>query len=1088
MNRISVVILDYSKSSIKSKSLCEQIQATALLHQEGCPPSRDILGDLLNACTILKDLSAAKQLHSIFINMGIHSMSYIGDHLIRMYASCGCLQDAHVAFHQVSHPSVYTWNAIISAHSHLNQHRTALVLFDAMLHQGIIPDKFTFLCTLKSSCKFGDLTHCGIMHDLIIRVGLDLEVTVMNTVVDMYAKCGALAEAIKVFSLMGIKNLVSWGALIAGCVTNNEGLRALLLFREMHEGGQEPHSRLFASLMKACGGIRAIVSGWWVHDRIIRNGLEGDVVVGSTLVDMYAKWGDMVVAQSLFDRLRHRDVVSWAALIAGYTTTNMAIYALETYMEMQKEGVKPDNHIYSAILKAASSMKALCSGMWIHDQIMRHESRLNVVIGCALVNFYGTCGLLEAALNVFDLLPERNILSWGALITCFVQEGHEPFALVLFGRLCKERLPPDSGVLACILNVCGCLGVVEAGYLVHAQIVAEDLELTSDITRSLLGMYLECGSLEDALGTFSTMPNKDEEAWGLIIRGYCDYGEFSLALDAVVNMQHNKLHTLDDSICFCTLKACGKAIDIEKGCVIHSRIIQNGWEVDAVIGSALVDMYGSCGRVEDARQVFNSIAVLDVVACGAMMAVYEQHGLSVCVVNLYQQMQGGDLKPDIPIFGCIIKACSQIQEIQPGRIVHDHVVRMRLESDSVLENIILDFYANCHCLEEAQRVFGRQQLHDAVSWSTIIAAYTHSGHTFSCLQLFEELQHEKIMVDAILLSSFLNACGFGGSLNNGMFIHDQLIKSGWESKDFVVHALIGMYGKCGVIKDAHKVFDLVEDPDENTWGQLISAFMLQRQGEHALCLYNRMQKASLIPNEATAVWILKACGNQSHIEQGMSLHSHIIKYGQETTLSVANSVLEMYAKCGKIQESSQTFIKMPAKDKVTWSTIILAGMTDRGQLVGVVQDWVAKMQNDGLHPDDAIFTSLLQACSQAGSLEEGLSCFNASFTTPTIEQYSCIIDLFGRVGRLNAAEDVMQTMPIQDDFVALTSFHNSCKTHRSVCIGNGHVDTTDYISHDPNSIQTSRSDSQFGSFYDTNLNKGSDCFSQRILSSIPLEL
>ncbi|KAH6559088.1 hypothetical protein KP509_1Z028800 [Ceratopteris richardii] len=1006
MSRASVVTVDHPKSFCKKDSLIQRVQSARLLLQTRSLLNEENVCSLIHACTFHKDLSAAKYLHSIFIELGIHTVSFVGDHIIRMYESCKNLQSALRAFHQVSYPSLYTWNAIISAHSSHDEHAIAFNLFNSMLQQRIYPDKFTFLCALKASKKFFDHSLCRLLHDLILKMNFEDNQMVMNTIIDIYAKCGALDDASKVFFRMDVKNVVSWGVLIAGYITHGYELYALELFSEMQQSGDEPHSRLFASLLKACSKMDTIMQGLWVHDKIIKRGSDNDVMIGSSLVDMYAKYGDAQMARLLFDRLKHRDVASWTALISGYTTANMHVDALEAFAEMQREGLKPDGYIFSSVLKASTCIKAVCY-----------------------------------ALKASDLLGERNVFTWGALIACAIESGDEPLALMLFGGLCKEGVIPDAAVFSCVLHACGILSITEVGHLVHSQIVHEGIQLSEIIAKDLLKMYIACGNIDDAQGTVNLYLSKDEEAWSLLLREYCHFSGFSTALDTFFKKLQDGVRISDKLVCLSVLKSCGRVKDVNKGFGIHDQMIKNGWELDVFAGSTLVDMYGSCGRVEEARKVFKTIMAPDLVAWGAIMAVYEQNSDPRAVLQLYEDMQLSGQKPDKAMLVCVLKACGLARVVKLGFIIHDLVIKIGVDSDSVIENIILDMYSNFEFLGEAERIFLRQHSHDAVSLSTIMEAFMRQGQYLTSLKLFEKMQSELLQIDAVLLSSVLYACSLVGLLKSGMLVHDQIVKNGWESKEFVLLALLRMYGKCGALDEVHRIFNNIENPNKDLWNELISAFVIQGHGEHSLLIHKHMKEAFVIPNEASIMWLLQACSDKAHIDQGMSLHGEIIKFGLEGILPLSNSIANMYARLGGMEASAQTLARMPARDHVTWSVMISAALANHSRDVRQVRDWIGDVQFEGLHADSAIYTCLLQACSQAGLVNDGIFCFGSSITDRSIEHYSCMVDLFGRCGCLDLAEDLMQTMPIQNEVLTWTAFLNSHRIYSNIQINEPCIDS-----------------------------------------------
>lgn len=264
----------------QEERLNEALQAAKLMDQQGIPVSRDIMYCLLQCCIKRKVLTAARQVRSLMVNTGLDSITFLRDHLIRLFALCGSLHEANEIFGKVAKPSIYTWNAIISAHEKLGEGKEIFKLFCKMQDDGLRPDKVTFLCILKASGSIGSLQQGRLIHNEVIEKALDADVVVGSTLVDMYSKCGSLEEARGVFDTLSNRNTVSWGAMITGYAQHGQGLSALELFQKMKLEGITPSNFTFSCILKACGTIGAVGEGHLIHDEITRRGLDLDVVCG----------------------------------------------------------------------------------------------------------------------------------------------------------------------------------------------------------------------------------------------------------------------------------------------------------------------------------------------------------------------------------------------------------------------------------------------------------------------------------------------------------------------------------------------------------------------------------------------------------------------------------------------------------------------------------------------------------------------------------------------------------------------------------------------------------------------------------------
>jgi pentatricopeptide repeat protein len=207
----------------------------------------------------------------------------------------------------------------------------------------VSPDKFTFVQVIKACAGLGRLEDARLVHKQLIQSRCESDVFVGSSLVDMYTKCGSIEEAWKVFNKMPSRDVVTWNAMILGHVKCGQGQKALEVFQQMQQEGVQPDSVTFAGVLKACASVVAIEKGRCVHQQIIQSGLESDVFVGHSLVDMYAKCRSMEDSWRVFNKMPSQNVTTWTAIIFGHVKCGQAQEALELFWEMQQEGVQPNS-------------------------------------------------------------------------------------------------------------------------------------------------------------------------------------------------------------------------------------------------------------------------------------------------------------------------------------------------------------------------------------------------------------------------------------------------------------------------------------------------------------------------------------------------------------------------------------------------------------------------------------------------------------------------------------------------------------------------------------------------------------------------
>lgn len=345
-------------------------------------------------------------------------------------------------------------------------------------------------------------------------------------------------------------------------------------------------------------------------------------------------------------------------------------------------------------------------------------------------------------------------------------------------------------------------------------------------------------------------------------------------------------------------------------------------------------------------------------------------------------------------------------------------------------------YAKCRSLNEAHRAFDQLPNRNAVSWGAMIAGHVDHGHGLCALELFQQMKEEHIQPDKVTFLCILKACGIVAVLGLGRLVHEEIIRFGLKS-DLVWSSLVGMYAKSGSIQEAHDVFDTLPNRDVVTWGVIIAGYAQCGQGLPAVELFNKMQSEGIKPDKVTFLSILKACGSIGAVEQGRWIHDQTIKIGFEVDMLIGNTLVDMYGKCGSVEEAWKVFNKLPKQDLTSWGAMI-AALAQYGNL-RLAQQCLEDMRQQGLKPGIMIFSSILAACSQIGHLEEGWAYFRSMKEdyniSPSMEHYNCMLDLLSRSGYLYEAKYFLQSMPTQPSVEGWVALLTACMTYGNVKLG-----------------------------------------------------
>ncbi|PWA35272.1 Pentatricopeptide repeat-containing protein [Artemisia annua] len=420
------VTLPPSTTNHLIQTLCKKghlKQAIKALTQEPNPTQRTY-ELLIHTCALANSLSDGVTVNKRLMDDGFDTDSFLATKLIDMYSELGFIEYARKVFDGLSNRTIYVWNAFFQALTLAGCGLDVFGLFCEMNANGVKPDRFTYTYVLKA-CVASDsevslLAKGKEIHAHILRHGFEVNVHVMTTLVDMYARFGSVLEAGYVFDGMPAKNVVSWSAMIACYAKNGRAYEALQLFGEMMVEVDDltPNSVTMVSVLQACGALAALEQGKLLHAYILRRGLDSVLPVIASLITMYARCGNLEVGKRVFDQMRKRDVVSWNALISSYGMHGFGEQAIEIYNEMLRNKIKPSPITFVSILGACSHAGLVDEGKRLFDSITKeHNMRPTVEHYACMVDLLGRANRLdEAAKIVQDMRMEPGPKVWGSLL------------------------------------------------------------------------------------------------------------------------------------------------------------------------------------------------------------------------------------------------------------------------------------------------------------------------------------------------------------------------------------------------------------------------------------------------------------------------------------------------------------------------------------------------------------------------------------------------------------------------------------------------------------------------------------------------
>lgn len=486
----------------------------------GHRPNYVTMLSVIRAIDALSSESTMEVIHGGVIKMGFESEVAVSTALLGFY-SMRHIGIVWKLFDQIPYKDVVLWSAMISACVKNGQFVVALDLFREMQHQGVQPNHISIVSILPACADFGVLCLGKEIHAFSIRRGFYSVVNIENSLMDMYSKCRNLEASIRVLKMMRIKDMVSWRTITHACIQNNSPSKAFKILSRMRYLGLELGETMMLDIIDAVLLVEELLLGLAVHGFALKSGFLCFISVGTELLRIYAKFGDLGLAKLIFDELVDKDIIAWSAMISAYSHGEDPLGAIQTFKMMQSTIEKPNERTFVSVVNACSSLGALELGESIQAHITKSGYSYNTHLMSALVDFYCTLGRVKLGKRVFDEISTKDLVCWSAMTKGYGTNGCGNEALNTFSDMLSYGLKPNGVLFVSLLSACAQCGLEKEGWLwFHSMINKYDITRTVAHYACMVDLLARQGKIRDAVEFVKKMPvEPDTRIWGALFAG-----------------------------------------------------------------------------------------------------------------------------------------------------------------------------------------------------------------------------------------------------------------------------------------------------------------------------------------------------------------------------------------------------------------------------------------------------------------------------------------------------------------------------------------------------------------------------------------
>ncbi|CAI0422894.1 unnamed protein product [Linum tenue] len=643
---------------------------------------------LLEATSRVRSLGATKCLHALLFTFGgtfSTQTTFLHNNIITLYASVKEFLNARKVFDRMPQRNTVSYNSMICCYSRFGCPDDAWRALKEMMACGLRPNQFTLGGML--SCASMDLSHGVRLQSLAMKSGLlAADAFVGTSLLGLFGRYGCLEETSLVFQDMPKKSLTTWNSIIScfashGLVEDSMGLFCELVRAE--EGTLSEGS--FVGVLSGLARDKDLGFGQQVHGLAMKIGLDCEVPVSNTLVNMYVKCGSSTsLAERMFQDVKKKDIVTWNTLMGALAKSQKPGKAMELFKRLYKEDdVRPNQTTFVSLVQSCTASNIPMFGEAVHAFVIINAFQTDAYVGNALVDYYAKCSKLDYAYNSFLEIREKNVVCWNGIVLAFSNESSSLAVPLLQEMLLLGFRPNESSFSAILkslllLELCQvhCLimkmGYENNEYVLSALIASYDREglihearrlvvafetLGTVLSNTITGILNRSGQYHESIKLLSELEEPDAISWNIVLAACARDGHYKEVTELFRHMLMVGIRP-DNYTYVSLLSTCSKICMLPFGSTIHGLLIKTNFSAcDAFVCNVLIDMYGKCGRAQSSRKVFDEMKEKNIITWTVLISALGNNGRAYDAIRVFKQLESLGHKPDKVAFSAVLTAC-----------------------------------------------------------------------------------------------------------------------------------------------------------------------------------------------------------------------------------------------------------------------------------------------------------------------------------------------------------------------------------------------------------------------------------------------
>ncbi|GAB2271708.1 hypothetical protein Dimus_006541 [Dionaea muscipula] len=424
----------------------------------------------------------------------------------------------------------------------------------------------------------------------------------------------------------------------------------------------------------------------------------------------------------------------------------------------------------------------------------------------------------------------------------------------------------------------------------------------------------------------------------------------------------------------------------------------------------------------------------------ALLSRYSRKGLFKDALMVFHEMHRSGVKANEFTYGSTLMSCTKLKYLGSGKQVQGCAQKNGFIGNLFVQSALVDLHSKCGFIEDASYIFEAMSLRDLISWNGMIGGYAVKGFVDESFKKFQSMLREGVSPDHFTLGSLLGSCNQSLHLSRVCQLHAFVLQLGFDSGSHVRLGaqLVDAYAKCGNLTSSSHVFKTMPQKDLLSYTTMINGYARgANNGRDAVNLFVTVHQSGIVMDDVLLCSMLNICANGVSLSLGRQIHTMVLKLHAGYDVATSNSLIDMYAKCGELDEANRAFDELEGKNIISWSSLI-GGYAQHGCGSKVIETFKV-MEDKGFVPNHITFLSLLLACNQNGLVTDGLECLNSMINkygiAPREKHYSCMVDLLGRCGHVEEAIQLIDKMNIEPSPSMWSAILRACSVYNNVSLG-----------------------------------------------------